>query len=390
MPAKKSRQPAYCHHKPTGQAYVRLNGRMIYLGGYDSPQSRAEYDRAIAEWLAHGRQLSESNDLTVSEIAAAYWTHAEGYYTKNGSATSEQDNIRCALRPLRALYGGTLADDFGPGALRTVRQALVDKGNARTYINAQVNRIRRMFKWGVEHELVDPKILQGLQAVVGLRRGRLSVRESAPVTPVPRENVQAVEVFVSRQVWAMIRLQQLTGMRPGEVFIMAGRDIDMTRDVWLYRPMRHKTEHHGHERVVELGPRAQEVIRPFLRPNMTRCLFSPVDAMAESRARAHAERRTPLSCGNHPGTNRKRNPKRKPRDCYDKNSYRQAIIRACDRVGVPRWHPHQLRHTFATEIRKQYGIEASRAMLGQRSLDATQIYAEIDRERSRDIAAKLG
>ncbi len=56
MPKKNSRRiPKYCLHKAIGQAVVRLNGRDIYLGKYDTPKSRQEYDRQISLRLARGR-----------------------------------------------------------------------------------------------------------------------------------------------------------------------------------------------------------------------------------------------------------------------------------------------------------------------------------------------
>lgn len=71
-------------------------------------------------------------------------------------------------------------------------------------------------------------------------------------------------------------------------------------------------------------------------------------------------------------------------------SYRRAIQTACLKVGVARWHPHQLRHSAATEIRKRFGIEASRVILGHEDLRATQIYAEEDRNRGVEIMRQIG
>jgi integrase len=70
--------------------------------------------------------------------------------------------------------------------------------------------------------------------------------------------------------------------------------------------------------------------------------------------------------------------------------YRRAISRACALAGVPEWHPHQLRHTAATELRRAYGVEATRIVLGHASLDATEIYAEADVHRARQIAFEVG
>ena len=47
MPRPKSRKPKYCLHKPSGRAFVILDGRFVYLGKHNTPESRDEYDRVI-------------------------------------------------------------------------------------------------------------------------------------------------------------------------------------------------------------------------------------------------------------------------------------------------------------------------------------------------------
>jgi hypothetical protein len=49
--ARPPRTPSYRLHKPSGQAVVTLGGRDVYLGKFETPESRAEYDRVVAEWL---------------------------------------------------------------------------------------------------------------------------------------------------------------------------------------------------------------------------------------------------------------------------------------------------------------------------------------------------
>ncbi len=58
--------------------------------------------------------------------------------------------------------------------------------------------------------------------------------------------------------------------------------------------------------------------------------YRPVDSEKERRSAQHDNRKTPLSCGNRPGTNRKRKPKRTAGKQYTTDSYRRAIHRACD------------------------------------------------------------
>jgi site-specific recombinase XerD len=55
-----------------------------------------------------------------------------------------------------------------------------------------------------------------------------------------------------------------------------------------------------------------------------------------------------------------------------------------------RWHPNQLRHSFATRVRKQHGLEAAQVLLGHSRADVTQVYAERNEELAAKVAAKIG
>lgn len=211
------RVPSYRHHKPTGQAVVTIKGRDIYLGRWNTAASRAEYDRLIAEFLANGRQLRDEVDTTVVEVINAYRKFAEQYYRKNGEVTREYGCIKEALKIVRELYGRKLANEFGPLALKAVRQRMVDNGWSRGYINKSIGRIRRCFKWAVENELVRRDMYHGLMAVSGLRKGRSEAREPDPVMPVDDATVQATLPHLSPVVADMIRFQRLTGGRPQDV-----------------------------------------------------------------------------------------------------------------------------------------------------------------------------
>jgi len=388
-----SRTPSYRLHKPTGQAVVTLDGRDFYLGRHDSPESRAEYDRVIAEWLTNGRRLHVAasgggSDLTINEMLVAYLGHAESYYAKNGRPTKEPEDIRYAIRPLRQLYGHTLARDFGPLSLKAVRKAFIDSGLCRNEVNKRVGKVARAFKWAVSEEMVPPSVHHGLKAVSGLRRGRADVRESKPVRPVPEAFVEAIRPFVARQVWAMVELQRLSGMRPGEVVSMRTIDLDTSGRVWTYTPESHKTEHHGRPRAIQLGPRAQAVLRPWLRADLSACLFSPAEATAERRAVKRARRKTPVQPSQRGRA--KARPAKTPGEAYTVESYRRAIAYGCKRADGPKWHPHQLRHSAATQLRKEFGLDVARAVLGHSSPAVTEVYAELDLTKAAEAMERVG
>ncbi len=187
----------------------------------------------------------------------------------------------------------------------------------------------------------------------------------------------------------MIQVQSLTGMRPGEVVIMRGCDLDTSGQIWSYVPASHKTEHHGRRRIIYIGPRAQQIIKQFLKPDVSEYLFSPRDAMDEFQSKRRANRQTPMTPSQR-RRRRKKNPLRSPSEHYTTQSYGYAILKACDKAGVPQWSPNQLRHNAATFLRKQYGIDVARVILGHSSPAVTEVYAELDRTKAIQVMAEVG
>ena len=384
--------PSYRFHKASGQALVTLNGKDFYLGPWNSEQSRVDYDRLIAEWTANGRQLPsvvEFGNLSVAELLAAYLRHAAVYYSSEGVPTSEYVCMKDAIRPVRELYSRIPVKDFGPLALKAVRQRMVDKGLSRKHINQRINRVRRVFKWGVENELVPANVLHALQAVAPLKKGRTTAPESKPVLPVADELVDPILPLVSRQVAAMIQLQRLTGMRPGEAVLMRPCDVDRQGDVWIYTPDEHKTAYRGHLREVYLGPQAQEILKPWLLRDAQAYCFSPFEAEAERNAIRRENRKTPMT-PSQAGRKAKSNSKRAKRERYDRDSYRRAIEYAIKKAGVAHWHPHQLRHSCGTRIRREFGLDVAQVILGHKSATITEVYAEVDRAKAKSAVVRAG
>ena len=236
MPRKRnSSPPSYGLHKASGQAIVRIDGRDHYLGLHGSPESHAAYERLIAEWRVRQVEAGQKQStvlsaagfsMTVSEVLARFRSFAEGYYVRDGKLTKEFVAMGYALKPVRLLYGDTLVRDFGPLKLKAVRQYMIDSQHlSRGVINNRIKRIKRFFRWAVSEELVLANVAHGLATVSGLRRGRTTARETPPVKPVPDVWVEIVLPDLSRQVAAMVLLQRLTGMRPGEAVIMRACDI---------------------------------------------------------------------------------------------------------------------------------------------------------------------
>jgi integrase len=354
-------------------------------------------------------------------LIVRYWRHVEEHYRHaDGTPTTEVATHRRAFKHLRALFESLPAAEFGPLKLKDVRARMIEAGWVRTKINSLIRRIVRMFKWGVEEELIADSVYGALRAVSGLQKGRCKAAESEPVMPVDDEVVEATLPYLGGHVRAMVELQRATGARPGEVCGMRGIDLDMSGTVWVYRPAQHKTAHHGKRREVFIGPKGQAILSRFLTANPLEYIFSPAKAVVERWAMLRANRKTKVQPSQK--CRKKRKPCKKPGDRYVVTSYNHAVRKACERadyaarlhrekaraeaegrepgpvvkrVGpagriIQSWHPNRLRHKFATEVRRKRGLEAAQVLLGHSKADTTQIYAERDRLLALQVAAEVG
>jgi integrase len=349
--------PSYLHHKPTGQARVRINGRDYYLGAYGSPESQEAYREFLRKHAAtNGTAVSP--DMTVDELAAAYVQHARNYYRKNGRETSEVHCVRCAIAALLATHSRKPARTFGPLALEMCRQWMIGRQLARSTINKHVHRIRRIFKWGASKELLSLSIYNELLSVSALSRGRRpDVREPLPKTPANEVSVKAVSKLFPR-MRDMFELQRLSGMRPGEICALRVRDVAKPKKskCWVYIPGDHKTIHRGKARVILFGPKAQQILARRMQGLGTDdFIFQTI------------------------------------RGCrFTVNRYRQLVAKACKKLGVPHCHPHQLRHTGASNVAAIFDEDAARTVLGHGSISTTRLYITPDLRRAMDVMAKIG
>jgi integrase len=158
--------------------------------------------------------------------------------------------------------------------------------------------------------------------------------------------------------------------------------IDRSGDQWIHCPDRHKTAHKGKSRTIPLVAEAQQILAPFLfRPDGVPC-FSPAESAQWYRDQRTAKCKTKRDQGNTIGTNRKANPKKQPGSMFKKDSFNQAVRRACEKAGVKRWTPYQLRHLAATELRRLAGLDGAQQLLGHSHSATTEIYAKPDQSRA--------
>lgn len=436
MPRRRPLTPAYRRDRRSGRATAtwkdRAGGRhrKRLPGAFNSPESRAAFQRLRLEVKASAMGvLPKGPPLTVAALLDRYLRHAEAYYrTPDGKATATYWHAKDVGKALCELYADKPAAGFGPMDLKAALQRWANDRRTRSQCNRRLIVVKRVFRWAVSEQLVPAGVWTALTAVAGLRRGRTAARETEPVGPVDDAAVDATLPFLHRHALGLVRFQRLTGCRPQDACAVRRCDIDTTGPVWYYRPPHHKTAHLGKYRVIPIGPEAQAVLREFFTPDPAYYLFSPARAIAELRAERSAARATPR-WPSHVARNRRKRRKarerrRSPGAAYTKDSYRGVIHRACDLAFPPpgelaqgasetraawwgrltaeqraevkrwqrahRWNPNQLRHAFATRVRKEFGLEAAQVLLGHARADVTQVYAERNLDLAAAIAAKIG
>ena len=354
--------PAYGIHKASGNARTRIGGKVVWLGRYNTAESRNRYAAVIEEWRRNLVMTNETDiqqrirgELLIDEAIADYLDWCELRYVKRGRQTSEVDIQRLAMTYLSESYGDLKVSEMSPLKLSKLVDRMIAADLMRSTANALQSRIVHLFRWLSAREKCPISVHQALSAVEHLRSGRptdsgLIAREPAEVEPVPLKDIATTLRHLTPVMQDMVRLQRLTGARPGEICNLRPEQVKRNADDWLWRPP-HKMEHNPRiKRRIQIGPRARLIMGKYLNDRL------PGDR-----------------CFN-----------------MEESSYRRAIRRVCEEHGIHPWKPNQLRHTRATELADKFDSEAAQVTLGHSSLKTTEIYAQKSLRKAKEIAEQVG
>lgn len=380
--------PQIYYHRRSGRDRIRVNGVDYYLGPHGSEEARAEYARLVNELVAQGkagharaRPEDAPQGFTVSEVLARWWAYAETYYSDRGR---EKDNIGLALEPLERLFGHEAAADFDEVKLEELQQAMLtgswmakkdrkhprrpkSGGWSRGVVNRRIIKVRTVWRWAEKKKLVPKGTWSSLRTVQAVLKNRPGARDIARKKTTTMAEVRAVCRHLKPIPRAMLLVQWWTGMRSCEVRLMRASDVLATEDCWVYRPQQHKTDYLGHDRVVMLGRRAVAALRPWLEAAKK---IGPDAYVFPSAGKGGHQ----LALG----------------QCYTCEGYAQAIRRAVSVAGLDGWHAYLCRHATRMRVSREHGDEAARSVLGQKHLDVTLGYGELDLDLARQVQRKLG
>ena len=355
--------------------------------------------------------LSPTTILTVGDLYDKYvaWAAQSLPPLRDGRKNPDLIKVERLGKFLDPFRSWAIAD-FGPDELRGIQESLVKYryyrtnheeepvAYTRTGINQLVNQIHKIFLWGMGRDLVSAAQRQRLKEIQPLRFGKTAAKDKSKRTQVTAEEFSKVVANVNSVVGDMMQLMWLTAMRPGEVCRMRPFDIIRSSpDCWLYIPGRdagpvgdHKTAYHRRVRAIPLAGAAQKILgRRIEDPQSMAHLFSPAGAMEELRAKRFAVRETPVGQGNEAGTNRQPHPMINPGTMYHTEAFSNAVKRGCNRAGVVRFTPYDLRRSAATRVRAALDKDAAKLLLGHVSTDTTEIYLLEEVQEAMKVALKL-
>lgn len=254
---KTRRVPQLTLHKPSGKARVRIRGKDHYCGPWGSQEAQDKYDKLIEEFLEDGPVKA----TTMAGLLAAWWVECKRRYGGRGKGPyGNAVSWRPVIKLLRLNFGEEQPSDLGPVRVRAAIEAEAKKRDwSARYAKMVLQRVKYIFSWGVGEEVVPLSTSQRIDKIT-LRIGK----KRRKIKPVDVKVLARTLRHLSPKVSAMVRLQRLTGMRPGELVVMKPEHIERRGEVWSYVPPSHKSEHRDRERIIYLGPRAQAVLTPWL------------------------------------------------------------------------------------------------------------------------------
>lgn len=401
-----SKTPTLRYHKQTKRYYIFGGGKRVYLGGHKGTAAKRRLE--IIACMIEGTPptvafASASGGTTLARALTEFRKWAPTHYTDNRAIARFDAVIAAAI----AAHGETPADQFDGQGVEDVRTVLTSRKPelSRGYINCLIRALKTAFAWMKRRKIVCANTLAEVRQVKALMAGD-GGRETTPIPPVEDWVVEATRRECSCTIRAMIDLQRLTGMRPGELCRMRRCDVSTSMaevlpipgqrrtikaveaegvPIWRYVPSKHKNLHRGKMRIVPIGPDAQKVLLPFLERAPEDYIFRPSDDLSPARHKA-------LCAG----------------PCYNVRAYHNAIVRAVGRanrlrkeaaekglvplfVRVPSWSPNQLRHAALEDTADRIDAEHAAAIGGHSaSMRALDSYVQATIRKAASAAAKVG
>lgn len=344
--------------------------KRIYFGPYNDPLSHQNYNKMKLEWEAGrltdvSRPIASSSPprITIAELFELFLLSHKGNWARepNGYCT----NAHKYVSALGALghYGDMSAASYSSKLLRQWLQGLGEEHRlARSTINGYLSCVRKVIEWGALNDYIPESVHISVSLVKPLKQGETAAVEHGRRETVDFEVVEQTLEHLYEPAVTVIRILMRTGARPGEVCKMSLSELDTTTypGVWVYSPTHHKNARRGKERHIILHAPEQKLLTAYIKREKIKSGY----IFRAPRPQAH-----------------------KPAPCYTSQMLQASVKRVCRAYNIPYWSPYQIRHSVASQMAREYGVETTRALLGHTSITTTDIYIHRDIDTLIDLAS---
>jgi integrase len=359
MPTLKFQLPKYSKLSDRNQAYYNWKGKKHRLPGkHGSKESRDAYDLDMAKLLEARAsdtehiielQNSEINNLTVADLVALRLADGKTHYVKNGRATGTVYQLKNATKLLLKMFGNYEVKRFTQKELNRVIAELQKQkkknGNLISvqHVNTRREKIISIFNWGYSEGYISKDISEKLTLSKKVAKHRSPCPSTVAKLAVPDEDIKAILKHLTIPVRDMVLIQRFSGCRTYEVRLMRFNMIDqITPEKWVYVIPAHETRNGKKPRFIKLGKRCIEILSKYID------IRKPNDIIFSSRKTVNK--------------------------AYRRDSYRNAIIRACKAAKISQWTPAQLRKRGLTEVAQKYGEKVAQAVASHSSVETTKAH----------------
>ncbi|MCC6783129.1 MAG: tyrosine-type recombinase/integrase [Planctomycetes bacterium] len=393
-------------------AHAVFGGTFVSFGDASDPSTPTRFAAALLAWESAGRKVTpavfdaaagrplsaghgEPGGLTVRDLVAQYetWLDTTGRHREpDGRPSTLRMAIEKGLAEFVESAGDLGIERVSCALLHRHRDRLEGHRHLTRYgINRKLSFVVAALRWAWKRGILPTPAWADAKLLEPLTRAEAGNRPQGIPKRLPTlDEIRAVLPHCSRQVAGLVRLQALTGMRPGEAVTIRFEDVErVTRDgvsFGIYRVVRAKTQRYGYETSYVLNARALELLDEFKRPGGG-YVFRPCDAERERSIERREARETKPTKQTRDRDERAR--RRAFAERYDRADYAQALERACKAAGIAKFVPHSLRHLVATWAANNplLGAGAARAALGHANPASTARYLHRDDSLRYGVAA---
>ena len=369
---------------------VVLSGEHIYTkAGWGpnvdqaSPECVAEYLQILEDWELRDRKprtvsRTAGQPTTLGALCDVWVAHLQalGRYQHKGVETSSWAYIRSSVKTFKKSFGNVQLSLFSRTHLvryRDEQEALVAECKHLPHnANRKIRKLREFISWCVQRDYlryVLATVADNLPIVKAHHHQDVVAARKHRKRAVSWDDVNQLAAACNDVYGDMFKVHRTVGCRPGELCAMHVDEIKVLDDGWwTWSPSSHKTQHKGAKLTYWLHEDAQRLLEPWV----AKARKGRGWVFNYKETGCAGNRKYQTSCKDLSGP-------------ISLAAYRRALDDGCQKSGVERFTPHELRHAVASERANdpRLSLSAAGRSIGHSSITSLQSYVHPDEDEIR-------